>query len=331
MKIRSDYVSNSSSSSFVLANHELFDYFNITKQDILNALIDLYGKEDYEKTVERIKKNREEHPDWYDKAELESKDIGPFYIYDLSIKEERKEAIRRWGNLLKGWDANNCKKITDEDSENKGKIESGSGYSTYREILDKLYDVYGILFWDMREYSVNPTKKNLPKRFVRSEKKDPKTGCYGHDVPVEKEILDFALKLRKDMGIMTNLDVIKSQVARFFVHADDNELCGEKFGEYGTEDERWDDEKKDWVKGSAKWETKNYTFDRLCEILLEYLEKTGRVNLSDPKFMDMMRIDDKWLSKYDKEDGQFWDFHNGKNFTWKDLKHIALTWNLHEG
>ena len=331
MKIRSDYVSNSSSSSFVLANHELFDLFKITKQDILNALIDLYGKEDYEKTVERIKKNRKEHPDWYDKDELDSKNIGPFYIYDLSIKEDRKEAIRRWGNLLNGWDANNCKKITDDDSEDKGKVTSGSEYSTYREIMDKLYDVYGISFWDMREYSVNPTKKNLPKRFVRSDKKDPKTGCYGHDVPVEKEILDFALKLRKDMGIMTNLDVIKSQVARFFVHADDNELCGEKFGEYGTEDERWDDEKKDWVKGSAKWETKNYTFDRLCEILLEYLEKTGRVNLSDPKFMDMMRIDDKWLSKYDKEDGQFWDFHNGKNFTWKDLKHIALTWNMHEG
>ena len=75
MKIRSDFVSNSSSSSFVFANHELFDYFKITKQDILNALIDLYGKEDYEKTVERIKKNREEHPDWYDKDELKSKDI----------------------------------------------------------------------------------------------------------------------------------------------------------------------------------------------------------------------------------------------------------------
>ena len=331
MKVRTDYVSNSSSSSFVLANHEVFDYFKITKQDILNALIDLYGKEDYEKTVERIKKNREEHPDWYDKAELDSKDIGPFYIYDLSIKEERKEAIKRWGNLLKGWDANNCKKITDEESEDKGKIASGAAYSTYREIMDKLYDVYGITFWDMREYSVNPKKKNLPKRFVRSDKKDPKTGCYGHDVPVEKEILDFALKLRKDMGIMTNLDVIKSKVARFFVHADDNELCGEKFGEYGTEDQRWDNEKNDWVSGEALWETKNYTFDRLCEILVEYFEKTGRTHLNDPKFMDMMRIDDKWLSKYDKEDGQFWDFCNGKNFTWRDLKHIALTWNMHEG
>ena len=329
MKIRSDYVSNSSSSSFVLANHELFEHFKITKQDILNALIDLYGKEDYEKTVERIKKNRKEHPDWYDKDELESKDIGPFYIYDLSIKKEREEAIRRWGNLLDGWDSSNCSIITREGEDN-GRVASGSeNVQKYRTILENIGDFYDISYWDLREHTIHPEEPLT--RFVRTEKKDPKTGRYGYDQPVEKEIVDFVDKLRKDMGIMTNLDVIKSQVARFFVHADDNELCGEKFGEYGTEDERWDDEKKDWVKGSAKWETKNYTFDRLCEILLEYLEKTGRVNLSDPKFMDMMRIDDKWLSKYDKENGQFWDFHNGKNFTWKDLKHIAITWNMHEG
>jgi len=331
MKIRSDYVSNSSSSSFVIANCELIDHFNITKQDILDALIDTYGRDDYKRNVKQREKYAKEHPE-YHKKELKYGHFGPFWVYDMEDKADRKEAIDLWGNLLKGWDANNCRKITDEDSEaDKGKIASGSEYSTYREIMDKLYDVYGISFWDIREYAVNPIKKNMPTRFVRSDKKDPKTGCYGHYVPVEKEILDFALKLRKDMGIMTNLEVIKSKVAKFFVHADDNELCGEKLSENGNGEEHWDAEKKDYVPGTGKWETKSYTFDRLCEIILEYLEKKGRVNLNDQAFMDMMRIDEKYLSAFDKEHGELWDFTNGKNFTWKDLKHDALTWNLHEG
>lgn len=331
MKIRSDYVSNSSSSSFVIANCELIDHFNITKQDILDALIDTYGRDDYERNAKQREEYAKKHPE-YHKKELKYGHFGPFWVYDMEDKADRKEAIDLWGNLLKGWDANNCKKITDEGSEaDKGRVASGSEYSTYREILDKLNDVYGISFWDIREYAVNPIKKNFPTRFVRSDKKDPKTGCYGHYVPVEKEILDFALKLRKDMGIMTNLDVIKSKVAKFFVHADDNELCGDALSEDGNGEEHWDAEKKNWVKSSSKWESKSYTFDRLCEIVLEWLVKNGRVNLNDQAFMDMMKIDEKYLSAYDKENGEFWDFANGKNFTWKDLKHVALTWNLHEG
>ena len=65
--------------------------------------------------------------------------------------------------------------------------------------------------------------------------------------------------------------------------------------------------------------------------MLEWFVKNGKVNLNDQAFMDKMRIDEKYLSEFDKMNGEFWDFTNGKNFTWKDLKHNALTWNLHEG
>ena len=330
MKIRTDYVSNSSSSSFVIANCELIDHFSITKQDILDALIDIYGKEAYDRNVEGKKKAAKEHPDWYEK-ELKYGHFGPFWVYDMSDKTDREEAIESWGNLLDGWDANNCAKITNEESKDEGEIVGCGQCESYREIMDRICDAYDISFWDMRDYLLHPTKRNLPRRFVRSDEKDPKTGCYGHYVPIDREILDFAIKLRKDMGIMTNLDAIKSEVARFFVHADDNELCGGKLCEYGVEDSHWDESKKAWVKGDGKWKTNSYTFDRVCELLIAYLEKNGRINLKDQSFMDAMKIDEKYLSEFDKKNGELWDFANGKNYTWMDLKHDALTWCMHEG
>lgn len=324
MKIRSDYVSNSSSSSFVIANCELIDHFNITKQDILDALIDTYGRDDYERNAKQREKYAKEHPE-YCKNELKYGHFGPFWVYDMTDKNDRKEAIDLWGKLLKGWDANNCKAMDD------GNISSDSAYSIYRDIMDKICEVYGISFWDLRDYTQHPIKKNLPMKFVRSSNKNQKTGCYGHYEPIDGEVVDFALKLRKDLGILTNLDVIKSKVARFFVHADDNELCGEKLSEDGKEDKVWDGKKNEWTVGKGKWQTQSYTFDRICEIVLEYLEKSGRINLKDNAFMDKMKIDEKYLSKFDKEHGELWDFANGRNYTWMDLKHDALTWNLHEG
>lgn len=43
MKTRSDFVSNSSSSSFILKDAGFFGFFGITKQDIVDAITELYG------------------------------------------------------------------------------------------------------------------------------------------------------------------------------------------------------------------------------------------------------------------------------------------------
>ena len=114
MKIRSDYVSNSSSSSFVIANCELIEHFNITKQDILDALIDTYGRDDYERNAKQREEYAKKHPE-YHKKELKYGHFGPFWVYDLSIPSEKKEAVARWRSLLKNWNATNCKRVLCRD------------------------------------------------------------------------------------------------------------------------------------------------------------------------------------------------------------------------
>ena len=47
MKVRKGFVSNSSSSSFIIQNCDLIDYFNITKKDIVDSIKHLLGNCEY--------------------------------------------------------------------------------------------------------------------------------------------------------------------------------------------------------------------------------------------------------------------------------------------
>lgn len=83
MKIRSDFVSNSSSSSFIISKTEVFKYFKISKDTIFEALDDLWLE---------------------DKIDRNSTEYYPYDVYEMPM--DRAKAIRAHGLLLQGWNQN---------------------------------------------------------------------------------------------------------------------------------------------------------------------------------------------------------------------------------
>ena len=305
MKIRTDFVSNSSSSSSIIGYSEIFAYFHITKHDILDALIDAYGVEAYGKDVEHFRQSCDNHPDFYAKN-IKYNDYGPIYVYDLSDENDRNHAIDMWGELLSDWTSTNTHFGED------GKVHLGAdNVRRFENIVENIAKIHGAYEWSIMSYILGETTE-VPKKFIRSDEKDPETGNYGHYEPLDQNLIETIRDLKEKVGYMTNLDVLKCDLARFFIHADDNKLpC------HGHKDEHYHSEEG--------------TYDRVCEIIYNYLVKKGKINPDDPAFMEQMRIDDKYLSAWDKENGCLWDFVNGRNLTYKDLRYSTLTQCMHEG
>lgn len=300
MKVRNDYVSNSSSSSFILGEHKMFQFFNITKQDILDALIDSYGKEAYEHAVaENIRCWQE-----YNKS-AEIPYCGPIWVYDLSDDKDYEEAVSKWGGLLKNWDANNVHMVN-------GKPVPGSyELNEYKKMMESLENLFRVNEWQFKD-DTSPAYLN---RFHYTEEKDPETGLCGKYEPIESEIVKFVQFARKSVGVMTNLDALKCECARFFVHADDNELFTRK----GSEE------------NESEYETEAYTYERICEIVYKYLVKKGRIRPDDKDFRNEMMTSPEHLSRWEREHEYLYDFSNRKSLTWEDLADDTLTCNMHEG
>ena len=157
MKFRSDFVSNSSSSSFILANNVTFDYFKITKEIMVEALTDL------------------------------TKDVTCFEVYDLNDEKELKKALKDYKWLLKDFKSSYVIKQNGylvRDPYNCRRIQRL--WEDFKQLLD-------INVWDIRDLDKNTTcmiggkTQPIPSYILKTIKKIAKENAPASNYDIVKD------------------------------------------------------------------------------------------------------------------------------------------------
>ena len=242
MKIRSDFVSNSSSSSFIFYTADVFRVYDITKEKLENALIEMYGEDKYK-----------EH--CMNSAEK------PFEVFDLHDETELVDAKRRYESLLSGWDQ--------ALPQNEDYI--GSPYRntvSFKEFLNAINEAYDTHIYQGTDkelkhvttfsyrwcrFSQWLSKRKILKFFLG------KIASKLVDKPLKKSIKKVIHDVRQSLRIQTNAELLEDSDTRFFIHMDDNVLWEMK----GIEANSLDD----------KDTTKSYTYKRFMKMLFRTICK----------------------------------------------------------
>lgn len=268
MKIRSDFVSNSSSSSFIIADDKnaFVRKFKLTKQDFVDAIIDLSGgKDEYKKYVAEHKCK------WHDGSW--------FHIYDKKNRADKKvfngksvDYLKEWPNCIFGYDWKNDKLFRSD----------GWNLSDYDQAYRVLRDVY-CLPWHYNIYAKTNWVYEYDTKTKRSEKK--KVPVY-----VDKVIRE----LYRHCGILTNYDVLMMNFSRFLFRFGDNDIYRLKDVQVpGKSDEpfttgtEYAKKYNDDIKNSI-YETDSHSIQRVCEVMFNWFKANGKLpGLKDETWKDL--------------------------------------------
>lgn len=276
--IRNDFVSNSSSSSFILGNCRLWK--NITKDDINEALIDLvYGsKEEHDKACEaeisELKKIENIDKWWYNYKRRELRKIKKhpdiyhslYTIHDLSIDEDCNDIERNHKKHYKQWIAPNGTDPIKKKS-----------FDDFCELMD-----HGLGCYEFRYYC-GPIKNNEKIKY-RTGKRKSDNSIEFKQVP--KCFIDTYNRLWKLLGMKNMWDVIVSGESRYVIHFSENEV-------YRIKDMT--------TRTSSKYKSEYYTVERFCEILINYFVKKGKIKLDDPNLMEYWKVPNNHWWKRDEK------------------------------